>query len=80
MVTWFSCFWAMVRQEHSGGKYGWSKADHIIVAREGVGQELVEGRRGKGQAVPFQVMLPPPHKTPPLNSISSMSESLQDTS
>lgn len=40
--------------DHSDGKYGW------IVAREGTDQELVEGRRGQGQAVPFQVMSPPP--------------------
>lgn len=40
--------------EHSGGKYGW------IVAREGADKELVEGRRGQGQAVPFQVMSPLP--------------------
>lgn len=74
MVTWLVLlFLGRGEAEHSCGKYGWSKADHIIVAREGVGQELAEGRKGQGQAVPFQVMSPPHHKTPPLNSISSMS-------
>lgn len=39
--------------EHTGGKHGRSKADHIIVGGEGEGHEPVEGKRDPGQAAPF---------------------------
>lgn len=62
--------------DHSDGKYGW------IVAREGADQEPGRRKERPGTSCTLPGHVPPTttRPIPLLNSISSMSESLQDTS
>lgn len=66
--------------EPSGGKCGWSKTDGIVVARERGRPRTGRRKERPGTSCTLPGHVASPHKTPPLNSISSMSESLQDTS